>query len=142
MYFQSHIGSVLARRSLRGVSVWNSIRSVHFHVFHQLFHNHMRVPARVLQATTNEHFWISGNEIRQASPAIGYITLFCLFHNLKVDTKKIRSYFFLFLIKRKISEIQRIEKIEKIMIVTSFTLQYTYRPKIRKILNTYNYRNY
>jgi len=25
---------------------------------------------------------------------IGYITLFCLFHNLKVDTKKIRLYFF------------------------------------------------
>jgi len=58
-----------------------------------------------------------------------YITLFCLFHNLKVGTIKIRSYFFFFLIK--ISKIQQIEKIEKIMIVTSFTLQYTYR----KILN-------
>jgi len=48
---------------------------VRFHVLHQLLHNRVPVPAGVLQAATDEHFRIPGDQIRQTGPAIGILSL-------------------------------------------------------------------
>lgn len=74
--FQPHIGGVVARRALRGVSVRDAVRGVRIHVFHHMLHNHLGVSAGVLQAAAHQHLRVLGDTIRQAGAATGVVSLY------------------------------------------------------------------
>lgn len=73
--FQPHIGGVVARRALRGVSVRDAVRGVRVHVFHNMLHDRTGVPAGVLQAAAHQHLRVPGDTVRQAGAATGFVPL-------------------------------------------------------------------